>query len=90
MLLSVRLKGKTEMRINRLARRRGQTKSEVIRDAIDALDAQDQASATKQRPYDLVKHLIGCIDSGGARLSEKTGERFSRMLKEKGRARRSR
>lgn len=80
MPLSVRLNSKTEMRINRLARRRRQTKSEVIRDAIDALDAQDQASAAKKRPYDLVKHLIGCVKGGPPDLSVRTGDKFFEQL----------
>lgn len=91
MPLSVRLDAKSELLVDRLARRRRQTKSEVVRDAIAALDLQDRGAIVKQRPYDLMKHLVGCIDSGGAaRLSEKTGEKFSRMLKENARASRSR
>ena len=90
MSLSVRLDNKTETLVNRLARTRRQTKSEVIRDAVGVLAARGKRSQTKRRPYDLVKHLIGCIDSGGAKLSENTGERFSKMLQEDARARRSR
>ena len=44
----------------------------------------------KKRPYDLVAHLIGCVDSGGANLSRNTGEKFSKLLREKANARRSR
>ncbi|MGH7887747.1 MAG: hypothetical protein ACREPG_07770 [Candidatus Binatia bacterium] len=81
---------KTETLVNRLARTRRQTKSEVIRDAVGVLAAREKASQTKKRPYDLVKHLIGCVDSGGAKLSENTGERFTEMLLEDVRARRAR
>ena len=90
MPLSVRLDEKTENLINRLARKRRQTKSEVIRDAIGALAAQENGSKGKKRPYDLVAHLIGCVDIGGAKLSENTGEKFSKLLQESARARRSR
>ena len=70
MALSVRLDAKTESLIGRLARRRRQSKSEVIRDAIGVLAKQEEKDAKKKRPYDLVAHLIGCVDSGGANLSK--------------------
>jgi hypothetical protein len=90
MTLSVRLDTRTESLVNRLARRRRQTKSEVIRDAIDALSKQEEQAVQKKRPYDLVAHLIGCFDTGGANLSQNTGEKFSKLLREKANARRSR
>jgi len=90
MALSVRLDAKTESLIGRLARKRQQSKSEVIRDAIGVLAKQEEKGTEKTRPYDLVAHLIGCIDSGGANLSQNTGEKFSKLLREKANARRSR
>ena len=90
MSLSVRLDAKTESLVKRLARRRRQSKSEVIRDAIGALADQAERGIGKRRPYDLIAHLIGCVDSGGANLSQNTGEKFSNLLREKANARRSR
>src|ERR1051325_11665974 len=90
MPLSVRLDTKTESLIGRLARKRRQTKSEVIRDAIGVLAKQEEKGAGKKGPYDLVAHLIGCVDSGGANLSQDTGEKFAKLLREKANARRSR
>jgi Arc/MetJ-type ribon-helix-helix transcriptional regulator len=90
MPLSVRLDQKTESLLGRLARSRRQTKSEVIRDAIGVLAKQEEKGGAKKRPYDLVAHLIGCVDSGGANLSQNTGEKFAKLLREKARARRSR
>ena len=90
MALSVRLDAKTESLIGRLARRRRQSKSEVIRDAIGVLAKQEEKDTVNKRPYDLVAHLIGCVDSGGANLSRNTGEKFSKLLREKANARRSR
>jgi len=89
MPLSVRLDPPTEKLVKRLAKKRGQTKSEVIREAIGFL-AQEERGKDGKRPYDLIAHLIGCVDSGGARLSERTGEKFAELLREKARARRSR
>lgn len=90
MPVSVRLDSKTESMIGRLARKRGQSKSEVIRDAIAVLAKQEENGTGRKRPYDLVAHLIGCIDSGGAYLSRDTGEKFSKLLREKANARRPR
>jgi len=90
MPLSVRLDGKTESLVKRLARRRRQSKSEVIRDAIGVLADQEEKGLEKRRPYDLIAHLLGCVDSGGANLSQNTGEKFSKLLRDKANGRRSR
>jgi hypothetical protein len=88
MALSVRLDARTESLIGRLARKRRQTKSEVIRDAIGVLAKQEEKGTEKKRPYDLVAHLIGCVKGGPRDLSVRTGERFRQMLVERRRNRR--
>jgi len=88
MPLSVRLDARTESLVGRLARRRRQTKSEVIRDAIGVLAKQEEKSTEKKRPYDLVAHLIGCVKGGPRDLSVRTGEKFRQMLVERSRKRR--
>jgi len=88
MPLSVRLDARTESLIGRLARKRRQTKSAVIRDAIGALAKQEEQGAGKKRPYDLVAHLIGCVKGGPRDLSMRTGEKFRQMLVERSRKRR--
>jgi len=87
MPLSVRLDARTESLIGRLARKRRQTKSEVIRDAIGALAKQEEQGAGKKRPYDLVAHLIGCVKGGPRDLSVRTGEKIRQMLVERSRKR---
>jgi predicted transcriptional regulator len=52
---SVRLDARTERVLERLARSRSQTKSEIVRQAIEALAAQE-----RQRPFEAVADLIGC------------------------------
>lgn len=79
--------------MRRLAKRRGQTKSELIRAAIEALareaaDARPPGSAPPA--YDRIAHIVGVADSAGAALSEGTGERFRDLLTKRPRARRSR
>jgi len=90
---SVRLDARTQGLIGRLAKRRGQTKSELIRSALEALvreAAEAEARTSGVTAYDRVAHVIGVADSGGARLSERTGERFRDLLIKRARGRRSR
>lgn len=88
MALSVRLDPGTERLVERLARKRKQTKSEVIRDALGALAAQEKGSDGKKRPYDLIADLIGCVRGGPRDLSVRTGEKFARLLVENKKRRR--
>jgi predicted DNA-binding protein len=80
MPLTVRVDLKTERLLERLARQRGRTKSEVIRAAIGMLakSAEDQEKA--EHPYDKVRDLIGCVHGGPPDLSMRTGEKFRRAL----------
>ena len=88
MALSVRLNAETESLIGRLARKRRQTKSEVIRDAVGVLAQQDAKGTHSKRPYDLVAHLIGCVKGGPRDLSVRSGEKFRQMLLDRRRSRR--
>lgn len=88
MSLSVRLDAKTESLVGRLARKRRQSKSEVIRDAIGVLAKQEEKGAGKKRPYDLIAHLIGCVKGGPRNLSIDAGKKFRKMLAERARKRR--
>jgi hypothetical protein len=94
---SVRLDARTERLIRQLAKRRGQTKSELIRLAIESLaseaaDARPKAGRSPTTPsaYDRLAYIIGVADSGGAALSERTGERFRNLLITRPRGRRPR
>lgn len=80
MPLTVRVDPKTERLIQRLARKRGRSKSEVIRDAIDILAKRAQEQERTERPFEAVRDLIGSVRGGPSNLSEKTGDRFRRML----------
>ncbi|HEX3526493.1 MAG TPA: ribbon-helix-helix protein, CopG family [Thermoanaerobaculia bacterium] len=85
-MATVRLDVKTEEALKRLTLQRGQTKSEVIRDAIARLAEEkgEQVSA-----YHRLQPFIGVADSGGQQLSERTGEKLRELLEEKRHARRS-
>jgi predicted DNA-binding protein len=80
MPLTVRVDVKTERLLQRLARKRGRTKSEVIRDAIGVLARQVEAQEAKEHPYEKLRDLIGSIHGGPTDLSGRTGEAFRQML----------
>jgi hypothetical protein len=75
MPISVRVDAKTERMIDRLAKRTGRTKSQIIREGIAAL-AGSQTSLKWQRPYEAMEHLIGCARGGPSDLSEQTGRKL--------------
>jgi Arc/MetJ-type ribon-helix-helix transcriptional regulator len=88
MPLSVRLDSATQARVGRLARRRGVSRSEVVRAAIAAL-AQDDEAPNAGTVFDAVGHLVGCMNSGGINVAARTGEAFAALLQERARARRA-
>jgi len=90
MPMSLRLDAETERLVNRLARTRRQTKSEVLREAVRALAKEQQTSRSGPTLHDAIAHHIGCFDSGGMNLSAKTGRRFAALLAERARGRRPR
>ena len=69
MPVSVRLDPKTEELVARLARKKGRTKSEVIRQAIRVLAEGQDTGKKPSRPYDAISHLIGCARGGPRDLS---------------------
>lgn len=85
-MATVRLDTDTEMQLARLARKRGQTKSDVIRDAIDHLVSEEAAGDSA---YERLRAYIGIVDSGGGQLSTETGRRLRALLEERRGASRS-
>jgi len=86
-MTTVRLDTELETTLERLARQRGQTKSDVIRDAIEHLAREQEASGATA--LERLRPFIGIADSGGRELSRQTGRRFREMLEERRRASRS-
>ena len=80
MPLTVRVDVKTEQLLLRLARKRGETKSEIIREAIGILAKEIQVQEAAEHPYEKVRDLIGSVSGGPVDLSLKTGEKFRRLL----------
>jgi Arc/MetJ-type ribon-helix-helix transcriptional regulator len=89
MSLTVRLNPKTERVLDRLAKRRRLSRSDVVREAIEryGADADDGISG---RPYDAWLDVIGVVSLGVRDVSRTTGEQFSAILAGRTRARRTR
>ena len=79
-LLSVRLDSELERKVNRLARKRGQPRSEVVREALARLCESEGNDQRRDRPYEAIAHLIGCAHGGPSDLSVRSGERVRRIL----------
>lgn len=80
MPLTVRIDTKTERLIERLARTRGRTKSEVVREAIGVLAKQTEGPEKSDRPYEAIRDLIGIVQGGPPHLSAQTGKAFRRLV----------
>jgi hypothetical protein len=91
MPLNVRLDADIERVLNDLARRRGQTRSDVVREAIAQYGAAQRDAGDERRgPITVWADVIGIVDLGGTPRPGTTGERFTRLVREKRRARRAR
>ena len=77
---SVRLDRKTEKLLEKLARTRSQSKSDVIREAIESLAIQEKSVLEEESLFDSLSDLIGCVDGGPADSSEQTGKKFRELL----------
>ena len=87
--LNVRIDPETVALVERIAHERGLTKSEVVRQAIAALREQEKLDTRPPLSVRLA-HIIGSWDSGGMQLSQRTGEKFARLLQERKHANRTR
>ncbi len=86
-LVSLRLDGKTIRSVQRLARRRGVTRSEVVRSAVARLLA-DEAALGGDSPQEVWARVIGSVRGVGRRdLSKRTGEKFRELLDQRARRR---
>lgn len=90
MPLTVRLNPKTDRALNALARRRRQSRSDVVRDALKHYTATYGDDARDVRPYDAWVDVIGIVNSGGRDPERTTGELFTEIVRHKAHARRAR
>ena len=80
---SVRLDIKTEQTLARLARKKGTSKSAVLREAVDCLAQQALHAQPNSDRFARAEDLLGCVSGGAADLSTRTGAGFRRLLAQK-------
>jgi hypothetical protein len=85
-VITVRVDLETVRILERVARRRKQTRSQVVREAIAALAEKDPPAGPT--PYEAIAHLVGIVKEGPPHLSERTGEKLKRLLRDRERRRR--
>ncbi|OFW03198.1 MAG: hypothetical protein A3I61_01490 [Acidobacteria bacterium RIFCSPLOWO2_02_FULL_68_18] len=90
MPLTVRLTPKTERALHALARRRRQTRSDIVREAIEYYTATADGDTQEERPYQMWADVIGLVRIGARNPDKTTGESFSTLVAGKARARRPR
>jgi ribbon-helix-helix CopG family protein len=90
MPFNVRLNAKTERLLNALAKRRGQTRSDIAREAIEQFGEAQISSTQRLTAYDQWADVIGVARTAGRDSSKTTGDLFSDIMKRKARARRAR
>ena len=89
MALTVRLNPKTERALAALAKRRGLSRSDVVREAIARYEA-DSGTRNSHSPYDAWGDVIGVVDLGVRDTSRTTGEQFTAIVRKGAGARRAR
>ncbi len=77
---SVRLDPETESLLNRLARTRQQTKSDILREALHRLAQAEQAEEADYSPYDRIADLVGIARSGPDDLARQHKRAFQDLL----------
>ena len=91
MALTVRLTPKTERALNALARRRRQTRSDVVREAIEQYaSAPSDLDAHRQEPYHQWADVLGVVRMRRRSPEKTTGELFTDLVARRARARRPR
>jgi hypothetical protein len=87
MTMSVRMDAETERLLEHLARERGATKSEIVREAVRLAVRRRPRSRIAERPFDAFRGVIGTVRGGPPELSEGTGRRFRKLLLDRRRKR---
>ena len=90
MPLNVRLNAKAERALAALASRRRQSRSDVVREALEHYAASHEADAGGDRPFAAWADVVGIVRRGLRDPERTTGEQFTDLVREKARARRPR
>lgn len=76
--ISLRLDPELRRRVDRIARRKKTSTSQILREAITTWVQREDKRLT---PFEMAADLIGSVHGGDPRLSEDTGRKFSEALK---------
>jgi metal-responsive CopG/Arc/MetJ family transcriptional regulator len=88
--LTVRLNPKAERALNALAKRRGLSRSEVVREAIERYEAQERDVRDSRRPYHAWLDVIGTVTLAVRDPARTTGAQFTAIVRQRAGARRAR
>lgn len=87
-VMTVRLDPETTAIIEELVRETGQTKSEIVREALRKHGRRNGRKVQKgETLYDRIKDIVGSCSGGPTDLSVDTGRKYTEMLWEDRRAR---
>jgi hypothetical protein len=79
--LTVRLDPRTERALNALAKRRGASRSDIVREALARYEAGDAGEDTTRRPYDAWVDVIGVVSLGARDPERTTGQQLAALLR---------
>ncbi len=80
MTLTLELSPDLEARLQRKAKRAGQSLPDYLLAVADAEDEEEEASATEGSAADLFAGRIGCIKGSSEAYSQSCGQRFTEYL----------
>lgn len=81
--LTVRLSGQTERLLDTLAKRRRQTRSDVVREAIERYASATDPAASDEGPFSRWAAVIGVVRLGAREPAGTTGEQFAAIVRDK-------
>jgi hypothetical protein len=81
MALTVRLDPRTERALNALAKRRGASRSDIVREALVRYEAADGGQETARRPYDAWLDVLGVVTLGARDPARTTGQQVAALLR---------
>ena len=80
MALTVRMSPETERALNRLAKRRKLSRSDVVREAIARYE-ESQSEQTDTGAYDAWVDVIGVVELSVRETAATTGDQFAALIK---------
>jgi predicted DNA-binding protein len=90
MPLTVRLDANTERALNALAKKRGLSRSDVVREALAQYHADAGGAPLPRNAFDAWQDVVGVVKIGVRRADMSTGEQFAGLVRNAARARRTR